>query len=110
MAAEHRSSDFVSEVVINGKTYVLKPEPQKGNRMVIVIDRGWIFAGDVTTDGDYLNLDNATWVFRWEEIGFSGVVANPKSDKVDLRQMSNPVQVPLGSVIFRIPVSDDWGL
>lgn len=103
-------ADFVKEVIINGKTYVLKEEKGSKNRMVLVIDRGWIFAGDVSTEGDYITLDNATWVFRWEEIGFSGVIANPKSDKVDLRQMSNPVQVPLGSVIFRIPVSDDWGL
>ena len=98
------------EVIINGVTYVPKTDIPSGNRAVIVIDRGWIFAGDVEECYGFIRLTNAVWVFRWEEIGFNGVISNPKSDKVDLRKMDAPVEVPNGSVIFRVPVADDWGL
>lgn len=110
----------MEEIIINGERYIKADSQARGKRAVTVIDRGWIFAGDVTSineetkepdpNGTMLRLDNAVWVFRWEEIGFNGVIENPKSDKVDLRKMSNPIEVPKGSVIFRVPVSQNWGL
>lgn len=99
-----------NEIIVNGVKYVPATSVPTGNRAVVVIDRGWIFAGDVEDHGSFIRLNNATWVFRWEEIGFNGVIANPESDKVDLRKMDAPVEVPTGSVIFRVPVVDDWGL
>lgn len=84
---------------------------QKGcNRAVLVIDRGWIFAGDVTRENGRIRLDRAVWVFRWEEIGFDGVIANPKHEKVNLRQMPNGVDVPESAEIFCIPVDEGWGI
>ena len=68
---------MVNEVVINGVVYVPKSEAPSGNRAVVVIDRGWIFAGDVTEENGHLRLDNAVWVFRWSEVGFNGVIDNP---------------------------------
>jgi PAB1-binding protein PBP1 len=96
-------------IVINGQVYVKVNAAPSGTRAVIVIDRGWIFAGDVTEEDGHLQLDNATWVFRWSEVGFNGVIDDPKDSRVELRQMSQPVQVPMGSVIFRVPVPDGWG-
>ena len=81
-----------------------------GNREVVVIDRGWIFAGDVSEDkstGDLI-IANAIHVFRWESIGFTGVLENPKDSKVTLKTCPYPVKVPSGSVIFTVPVSSDW--
>ena len=43
------------------------------------------------------------------EIGFAGVIAKPKDKRVDLRPC-DPVEVPLASVIFIVPVSETWGL
>ena len=87
-----------------------KPPPAAApsGRAVVVIDRGWIFAGDqsVTADG-HLRLDNAVHVFRWEGQGFAAVVKDPTT-KTDLRPC-DPVEVPLGSVIFRVPVGASWG-
>lgn len=35
-------------------------------RVILVVDRGWIFAGDqTTTSGGYVRLTNALHVFRW---------------------------------------------
>jgi hypothetical protein len=106
----------LSTIEINGVTYV--PEGSNantlpsGNRNVVVIDRGWIFAGDTTFNEatqEFL-LSNAVWVFRWESVGFDGVIADPKSSKVTLRKMEKPVVVPKGSVIFKVPVDANWGL
>ena len=55
-------------------------------------------------------LTRAVWVFRWSGVGFDGVIANPKSDQVTLKKMTNPVEIPAGSEIFRVPVKADWGL
>lgn len=82
----------------------------KGNRAVVVVDRGWVFAGDVTRANGRIRLDRAVWVFRWESIGFDGMIKDPKSNKVTLRKMQSPVDVPDGSEIFTVPVDSEWGL
>lgn len=102
---------------INGITYV--PQGQTSTRTfpfsnhnVVVIDRGWIFAGYTTFNEatqEYI-LTDAIWVFKWESVGFDGVIKDPKSSKVALRKMDNPVVVPKGSVIFKVPVESTWGL
>lgn len=81
----------------------------KSNRCVVVVDRGWIFAGDVTEENGRIRLSDAVWVFRWEECGFDGVLANPKNSKVTLKKMNHVVDIPRESEVFRVPVSEDWG-
>jgi len=106
----------LNTIQVNGVEYVRKDSVSSasvptGNREVVVIDRGWIFAGDVErceVTGD-LTLYNAIHVFRWEEIGYTGVLENPTSKKVTLKTCPYPVKVPAGSVIFTNPVSADWG-
>lgn len=79
-----------------------------GKRAVVVVDRGWIWAGDVTEENGRIYLDRAVWVFRWESVGFNGILKDPS--KADLRPVPNRVDIPAGSEIFRIPVEDNWGL
>ena len=98
---------------INGIEYVPTSEVQQrvfGNRAVVVVDRGWVFAGDVTRENGRIKLDRAVNVFRWESVGFDGVIANPKSSKVTLKPMPNGVDLPEGAEIFCVPVEDNWGL
>jgi hypothetical protein len=79
-------------------------------RVVLVVDRGWIFAGDlVSLKSGYFRLKNAVHMFRFEEIGFAKMIEDWRSNKVDLRRISD-VEVPKDSVIFRVPVPDGWGL
>jgi len=82
----------------------------RGPRAIIVVDRGWIFAGDVTEKDGRILLDRAVWVFRWEGVGFDGVVADPKNSAVKLRKIPNQVNIPSDAEIFRVPVGADWGL
>lgn len=87
----------------------LVAKPVIGTRAVIVVDRGWIFAGDVTRENGRIKLSRAIHVFRWETIGFDGMIANPKSNKVTLKPLAD-VDMPASAEIFAIPVVDDWGL
>lgn len=103
----------VQKVQIDGKTYV--PEESAAtqpnvNRAVIVVDRGWIFAGDVTEIIGRIKLTRAVWVFNWSNVGFDGVLANPKDSNVKIRKLAHTVDIPSDSEIFRVPVSESWGL
>ncbi len=98
----------MANVIIDGIEYAPVVRAA-GTRAVVVVDRGWIFAGDVTREGNRIFLDNAVWVFRWESIGFDGVIANPKDKNVTIRKMKHRVEIPSQSEIFSVPVSDNWG-
>lgn len=98
----------MTNLTINGIEYA-PVKPAAGNRAVVVVDRGWIFAGDVTRENGRIRLDRALHVFRWESIGFDGMIAQPKSSKVTLKPVPS-VDIPEGAEIFCVPVSDDWGL
>ncbi len=83
--------------------------PPIGNRAVIVVDRGWIFAGDVIRENGRIKLYRAIHVLRWESIGFDGMIANPKNSKVTLKPLAD-VDMPDSAEIFAIPVSESWGI
>lgn len=105
--------------IINGEVYVKQNQIKSsntlpsGNRRVIVVDRGWIWAGDVSSKEEFgqtfLVLSDAIHVFRWESIGFTGMLAQPMSNKVTLKKSDFPVMIPLNSVISQHPVSENWG-
>jgi len=103
----------MSTITLNGIEYmpVAEAAPRiTGNRAVVVVDRGWIFAGDVTRENGRIRLDRAVWIFRWESIGFDGVIANPKHKSATIKPMPNGVEIPSGAEVFCVPVADDWGL
>ena len=99
-----------NSIEINGVEYVRADTQQVGTRAVVVVDRGWIFAGNVTRENGRIRLDRAVWVFRWGSIGFDGMVADPASENVTIRPMPNGVDLPEGAEIFCVPVDDSWGL
>ena len=88
------------------------PKPKaklEEKRVILVVDRGWIFAGDQSTTSDgHVKLTNAVHVFRWESMGFAKMVEDWKSSSVDLRPVA-PVEVPFDAVVFRVPVEAGWG-
>ena len=92
---------------VRADSVVEKPIP--GKRAVFVIDRGWIVAGDVTEANGRIKLSRALHVFKFEAVGFGGMVQNPKV-KTDLRPLPNGFDIPAGSEIFRVWVDDNWGL
>lgn len=78
-----------------------------GNRCVVVVDRGWIFAGDMTRENGRIKLTRALHVFKWESVGFAGMLENTK--KADLRKIAD-VDIPEDAEIFCVPVCESWGL
>ena len=96
-------------VTINGVDYAPIANRPTGTRAVVVVDRGWIFAGDVTRENGRIRLANALHVFKWESIGFTGMIADPKKAKADLRKIAD-VDMPAGAEVFCVPVDDKWGL
>jgi hypothetical protein len=105
------TSAELSSIFVNGVEYVradsIPAAKPNGNRAIVVVDRGWIFAGDVTRENGRIKLTRAVWVFRWESCGFSKVVEDPS--KADIRPMAD-VDMPEASEIFCVPVTDQWGL
>lgn len=94
-------------VMIDGVEYA--PVGAKGPRCVVVVDRGWIFAGDVRRENGRIYLSRAVWVFRWESVGFAAMIADPKKAKADLRSIDD-VELPEFSEVFCVPVNESWGL
>ena len=99
-----------SQIQINGVEYVradhVPARAPSVNRAVVVVDRGWIFAGDVTRENGRIRLSRALHVFKWESIGFAKMV---ETATADLRPIAN-VDLPEGAEIFCVPVSENWGL
>jgi len=98
----------MENLVINGVEYA-PVKKQTGNRAVVVVDRGWIFAGDVTRENKRIKLSNAVHVFKWESVGFAGMIVDTKKAKADLRKIAD-VDIPEGAEVFCVPVPDGWGL
>lgn len=94
---------------INGIDYIPVSEARAkptGTRAVVVVDRGWIFAGDVTRENGRIKLSRALHVFRWESIGFAAMIEKANAD---LRPIAD-VDIPEGAEIFCVPVPDGWGM
>jgi len=98
----------MNTITVNGIEYV-PAKKVTGTRAVVVVDRGWIFAGDVTRDNGRIYISNALHVFQWESLGFSGMIDNPEGAKADLRPIAD-VDIPAGAEVFSVPVPDGWGL
>jgi len=99
----------IETIKINEVEYVRKdqvPMKPNGNRAIIVVDRGWIFAGDVTRENGRIKLSRALHVFKWESVGFAGMIENTK--KADLRKITD-VDIPEDAEIFCVPVDSNWG-
>lgn len=97
------------KITLNGIDYIPTDKTTThtaGSRAVVVVDRGWIFAGDVTRGGGRIRLSRAVHVFRWEAIGFAKMI---ETADADLRLIAD-VDMPEGAEIFCVPVHDNWGL
>jgi hypothetical protein len=103
---ENKMTDIVT---INGVDYAPIANRPTSNRAVVVVDRGWIFAGDVTRENGRIRISRALHVFKWETNGFAGMIADTKKAKADLRPIAD-VDMPAGAEVFCVPVADDWGL
>jgi len=80
------------------------------SRAVVVVDRGWIFAGDIqrlnVSGTDFIHLTRANWIYRWEGCGFSKVIDDHTNAEL---QPIKDIHIPASSEIFTVHVPADWG-
>jgi hypothetical protein len=98
----------MDEITVNGETY-RKVTAAPGKRVVLVVDRGWIFAGDLSEQDGRLKLTRALHIINWQRNGFSGLCADPKAAGAKIDKCAD-VDVPKDCELFRVPVGDSWGL
>lgn len=106
----------IEKVSINNVAYVREdqisslPPKLPGKRAVVVCDRGWVFAGDVSQKNGRIRLSRAVHVRSWSTVGFDGMIAGGGTGPNVVARRVSDVDLPEGSEIFRVPVSDTWGL
>jgi hypothetical protein len=104
----------VKRITIDGVEYVradsVSIPPKAGKRAVVVLDRGWIVAGDVEDVDGRIKITRAVHVRSWSSIGFDGMLADPLGEKVVIRPIPNGFDCRSDAELFRVTVHDDWGL
>lgn len=109
------------EININGEVYKKYHSSNNRNRHLVVMDKGFIWAGDLSHSksqfgATQIELERPVMLARWSDIWLSGAIENPKSDNVKIVQnagspgVQNKIIAPAFSEIFRTPVNDNWGL
>lgn len=101
-------------ITINGAKYVREDSPTTGasvsSRAVVIADRGFIYAGDLTRlpDGSIL-LTGAVNVRSWDRDGIGGLLSNPVAAGAALDPVAYPIEFPAGTVLQIVAVPDTWG-
>ncbi len=93
-------------ITIDGIDYVKEGQKITGNRHIVVLDRGWIFVGNLEVDGETYKLTNTQNIRKWGKSGFGGMVLDPKKAEVVLDK-SGPLEFK--SPIFLVSVPENWG-
>ncbi|MCP3882373.1 MAG: hypothetical protein GY701_28860 [Sulfitobacter sp.] len=96
----------MSDVTIDG--VIFTPKKRLGARHIVVLDRGWIFVGDLSRDedGNY-RLTNAANIRKWSSGGFGGLTRDPKGSGAVL-DPSEDLRFDATAPLFTVPVEDSW--
>lgn len=106
----------VQEISIDGVKYVradsIVEAPKPGKRHVLVLDRGWIVAGDLEEVNGRIKVTRAVHVVSWQSgVFYDGMLASGgRGAKVNVRPVPQGFDVPADCELFRTPVADNWGL
>jgi hypothetical protein len=79
----------------------------EGDRHIVVLDRGWIFVGDLREEDGKIILSNCVNVRKWTQGGFGGLTKDPRGSGAVLDQCE-PISFHKSAVIFMVPVVEDW--
>lgn len=77
------------KITVDGEVYVKESatEPKNSNIKIVILQRGWVFIGRWSEDGDKCALDNAYVIRRWGttdglgELALGGKNSDTKLDK-----------------------------
>jgi hypothetical protein len=69
---------------------------------IVVLDRGWVFVGQVVVDGDMLTISDAQCIRRWGSTKGLGQLAAEGPTKETKLDPSGLVRAPLRAVILTL--------
>lgn len=99
----------MANVVIDGIEYVRTDEVTlaPSETQIVVAQRGWVFVGEVSTDGDDLVIKRAKNIRRWGTTkGLGELVDGPLADTVV--DDYGTVRLPSVTVVARLDVTGGW--
>lgn len=95
-------------IEVDGVRYVPQEDKEpSGPRHLLIVDRGWVFCGDLSEADGRIKLERAVMVRSWSK-GLEALTQSAANAKVEL--LAAPVDVPAEAELFRIPVDESWGL
>lgn len=81
---------------------------KEGDRHICVLDRGWIFCGNLTRTEDGINtLTNVVNVRKWARGGFGLASTDPKAAGVEVDDCAT-IRFRDSALMFAVPVSENW--
>lgn len=79
--------------------------PLNGTKHIVVLDRGWVYVGDVTREDDFLRIDNAWNIRRWGTSKGLGELAHEGPKRNTQMDPAGIVRAPLRAVIALLDCS-----
>lgn len=80
------------------------PNPKSLGQNIVVLDRGFVYVGDVTIDGDFVNITNAKNIRYWGTKNGLGELTKGPLPETKLDPIGE-VKAPLRAVIHFTPCS-----
>lgn len=88
--------------LVSGKDEVKEPEKyHPSGTMIVVLDRGFVYAGTVEVKGDWLNIHDAKNIRRWGTTKGLGELVNGPLPSTEFDKYGE-ISVPLRAVIHTI--------
>ena len=79
----------------------------KGDRHLIVLDRGWIFAGDMSLKDDVYTVTNCQNIRKWGKGGFGALSRSAALSGATLDACES-IRFKASALIFAVPIAEDW--
>ena len=78
-----------------------------GDRHIVVLDRGWIFVGNLSCKDDVYTLSNCKNIRKWSTGGFGALSRSAKESGATMDDAA-PLRFDKRAMIFVVPVGADW--
>ena len=78
-----------------------------GDRHIVILDRGWIFVGDLSREDNVCTLANPINVRRWQG-GFGKLTEGANSAQAVLDKCDSVIRFDASAIKFVVPISETW--
>ena len=76
-------------------------------KQIVVMQRGWVYAGDVRQEGDEFVLEPAACVHRWGTTRGLAEIQKGPTESTELHHCSHPVRVHYLAVVHRLDCDEE---